>query len=133
MNITTCQTNRFNFSPSNFSLFPKNTPCTVSTPTVFIEDAVDTPIDDEGKWMINGKNYSASGGVAVQTFMRRYVRRQCPNSFKIVVLPKWILPKNPIYRDNSEGNNRGQLFKNTAYKLTKSEKMKMLSSKRFNR
>ena len=132
-NITTCQTNRFNFSRSNFSLFPKNTFCPESTPIVFIPDPENTAIDDEGKYLIDGINYTTTGGPSNQTFLRRYVRRQCPDTFNIVVLPKWVLPKNPIYRDNSMGLNRGQLFTNTAYKLTKSQKVNLLSNRRFNR
>jgi hypothetical protein len=134
MNInTTCQTNRFNFSSSNFSLFPKNTQCLENTALVFTPDASATELNDEGKWLFGDINYSVSGGPSSKTFLRRYVRRQCPETFKIVVIPKWVLPKNPIYRDNSMGLKRGQLFTNTAYKLTKSQKVNMLSNKRFNR
>tara|TARA_X000000368_G_C23004422_1_gene700471 strand:- start:88 stop:492 length:405 start_codon:yes stop_codon:yes gene_type:complete len=132
-NITTCQTNRFNFSSSNFSLFPENSACLENTPVVFTQDLSGVEIDDEGRWMIGGKNYTTTGGPSNQTFQRRYVRKQCPVTFNIVVIPKWVLPKKPIFRDNSMGLKRGQLFTNTAYKLKKSEKMKMLSSKRFNR
>lgn len=132
-NITTCQTNRFNFSSSNFSLFPKKSSCIDNTPVIFIQDAVNTPIDDEGNWMFGNINYTTTGGPSNQTFVRRYVRKQCPITFNVVVIPKWILPEKPIFRDNSMGLNRGQLFTNTAYKLTKSEKVNMLSNKRFNR
>lgn len=128
-----CQINKFNFSPTNFSLFPKNTFCPASQPVVFTPDPADTAIDDEGKWLINDINHTATGGPSTQTFLRRYVRKQCPRTFQIVVVPKWTLPKNPIYRDNSMGLNRGQLFTNTAYKLKKSEKVNLLSGRRFNR
>ena len=131
--ITTFQTNRFNFLSSNFSLFPKNTPCLENTKLVFTPDAPATEIFNEGKWQFGDINYTASGGPSNQTFLRRYVRRQCPETFKIVVIPKWVLPKKSIYRDNSMGLKRGQLFENTAYKLTKSQKINMLSNKRFNR
>ena len=132
-NIASCPTNRFNFSSSNFSLFPQNSSCLENTPVVFTQDAAGTAIDDEGKWLVGGNTFTTTGGPSNQTFRRRYVRKQCPVTFNIVVIPKWVLPKNPIFRDNSMGLKRGQLFTNTAYKLTKSQKVNMLSNKRFNR
>ena len=91
--INTCQTNRFNFSPSNFSLFPKNTYCPQSTPVTFTPDPTGTAIDDEGKWLIGDINYTATGGPSVQTFLRRYVRKQCPITFQVVVVPNGLYQK----------------------------------------
>ena len=124
---------KFNFSPLNLKLFPKNTECPPPQPLVFVKDASGTEIDREGRWLINGESYNLTGGPSNISFLRRYVRKQCPVTFNIVVVPKWIEGPKRVFRDTSMGLKRGQLFTNTAYKLKKSEKMNLLSNRRFNR
>ncbi len=132
---------RFNFSPSNFSLFPprrnSNGDIVVCPPIEPLQFELQNNITNpnlEGKWLVGDNNFNLTGGPSSLTFLRRYVRKICPENGKVFVIGKWVFPPKPIYRDVSmPKKTTGQLFQQTANKLTKTQKLKYISSRRFNR
>lgn len=91
------------------------------------------PIEKEGKWLIDGKNYNLIGGPSSQTFLRRYVRKLCPTTLRQFVVGKWVPPPKPIFRDIGMPMKRGPLFTNTTNKTTKKQQYAKYATGRYNR
>ena len=107
---------RFNHSATNFKLFK----CTNSCPDNFIKGISFTP-DENGNFLINDVIYNVYGGTSSLTFIQN-------------PLQQWVLPDKPIYRDISELKPKcSNTFRNTAYTMTKSEKLSLLSNNRIKR
>ena len=113
--------NRFDMNINNTKIFPTVTPCLEQIPLQFKRlnglgqdwDAADAanlaaggdgnsaysptsliePIEKEGKWLIDGKNYHLIGGPSSQTFIRRYVRKLCPTTLRQFVVGNGLHPK----------------------------------------
>lgn len=153
--------NRFDMTINNTKIFPSQVSCPEVLPLQYIRlnglgqdwDAADAanleaggdgntaysptsltePIEKEGKWLINDKNYHLVGGPSSKTFLRRYVRKICPTTLRTFIVGKWVEPPKPIFRDLGMPMKKGPLFSNTKYNMTKNKQYAKYSSGRYNR
>jgi len=154
--------NRFDMTINNTKIFPTVVPCLEQQPLEFKRlngagndwDAADAanlaqpdgngntpysptsltePIEKEGKWLIDDKNYHLIGGPSSQTFLRRYVRKLCPTTLRTFIVGKWVAPPKPIFRDLGMPMKKGPLFSNTTDSMTKNKQYAKYASARYNR
>jgi len=140
---------RFDMNINNTKIFPTVTPCPEQQPLRYIRydvngaergdndpyDAAgnEEPIQEEGKWLIDGKNFHLIGGPSSQTFLRRYVRKICPTTLRQFVVGKWVAPPKPIFRDIGMPMKKGPLFANTNNKISKSQQYAKYATGRYKR
>jgi hypothetical protein len=111
---------RFNNSSSNFKIFPKTfkQPCSEKAQPGFVADV-------NGKWRLDGQNYNLIGRSS------EVFREKTTNTF--IKVTKWVPFNKPIYKDIGSVEKRGNIFANTAYKMTKAERISFYSNNKINR
>jgi hypothetical protein len=129
--MTTCNLfpyGRFNNSSSNFKIFPKTfkESCSEKVDPIFV-------LDNNGKWQIDGQNYILTGRSS-EVFREKVVEELCPGTTNTFVkITKWVPLVKPIYKDIGAVEKRGNIFANSAYKMTKAERLTFYSNNRINR
>ena len=119
---------RFNNSKTNFKIFPKTfkTDCPPNPPPQYVADP-------NGKWLINGQYYNLVGRSS-EVFREKLVQELCPGTTNtFVTVTKWIPLEKPLYKDIGAVEKRGNIFANSAYKMTKAERLSFYSNNRINR
>ena len=141
--------NRFDMTFNNKKIFPTVVSCPEQLPLQYkrynangVERGDNDPYDvlgneepwqEEGKWLIDGKNFHLLGGPSSQTFLRRYVRKLCPTTLRTFVVGKWVPSPIPIFRDLGMPMKRGPLFSNTTDNMTKNKQYAKYATGRYNR
>ena len=118
---------RFNNGSTNFKIFPKTlSECSPKPGPQYV-------LDPNGKWLINGQNYTLVGRSS-EVFREKIVQELCPGTTnEFISVTKWIPLDKPLYKDIGAKEKRGNIFANTAYKMTRAERLSFLSNNRINR